>query len=117
MVGLTTLYNPDVNSIYQIILVKIKRIWKLLGFEAFIWICGLTYLAIHIPESSHFTICPLKNLGFDFCPGCGLGNSISYLFSGDFASSFNSHPLGIFALIIIIFRIITIINNNRRRHA
>lgn len=115
---LTTTYNPDVNSIYQIILVKVKRIWKLLGIEALIWIFGLVYLAlINSPEANHFTICPLSNLGFEFCPGCGLGKSISYLFRGDFASSFHSHPLGIFALAIIIFRIITIINNNRRRYA
>jgi hypothetical protein len=98
--------------------VKIKSIWKLLGFEVLIWIFGLIYLAlINSPEATHFTICPLSNLGFKYCPGCGLGNSISYLFRGDFVSSFHSHPLGIFALVIIIFRIISIINNNRRRHA
>ena len=117
-VDLTTTYNPDVNSIYQIILVKVKRIWKLLGIEALIWIFGLTYLALfNSPEAVHFTICPLSNLGFKYCPGCGLGNSISYLFRGDILLSFHSHPLGILALVIIIFRIITIINNNRRRYA
>ena len=115
--GLVATYNPGFKKNSQFILFKVKSIWKLLGLEALIWICGLTYLAIHIPESSHFTICPLKNLGVDFCPGCGLGNSISYLFRGDIISSFHSHPLGIFALIILIFRIITIINNNRRRYA
>jgi hypothetical protein len=117
-VDLTTTYNPTVKSIYQFISIKVKRLWKLLGFEALIWIFGLIYLAlINSPEATHFTICPLSNLGFKYCPGCGLGNSISYLFRGDFTLSFHSHPLGIFALVIIIFRIITIINNNRRRYA
>lgn len=97
---------------------KIFRIWNFIGFEATIWLLGLFYLAIiHTPDMSHFTICPLSNLGFEFCPGCGLGNSISYLFRGDFASSFHSHPLGIFGMIIIAIRIISIIKNNWRRYA
>ena len=97
---------------------KLKEVWSLIGFEALVWILGLAYLLlIHSPGETHFTICPLSNLGFEFCPGCGLGNSISYFFKGDFISSFHSHPLGIFALLIIIFRIFTIIKNNRRRYA
>ena len=115
---LTSSYNSADKSIYQIILTNVKSLWKLLGFEALIWIFGLIYLAlINSPEASHFTVCPLANSGIYFCPGCGLGNSISYLFRGDFASSFRTHPLGIFALVIILFRIITTIKNNRRIHA
>ncbi|MBK9098302.1 MAG: DUF2752 domain-containing protein [bacterium] len=92
--------------------------WSLLGFEALVWIVGLLYLAfIHSPGKSHFTICPLANLGIEFCPGCGLGNSISYLFKGDFVSSFHAHPLGIFALTVLTLRIINIIKNNWRRYA
>ena len=72
---------------------------------------------IYHPGESHFTICPLANLGIEFCPGCGLGASISYLFRGDFILSIQSHPLGIFALIIITLRIISIIKNNWRRYA
>jgi hypothetical protein len=96
----------------------IIKIWKTVGFEALVWILGLLYLAlIYSPGETHFTICPLANLGLDFCPGCGLGHSISYLFRGDFTSSFHSHPLGIFALIIIVSRIISLIKINRRRYA
>jgi hypothetical protein len=97
---------------------KIIQLWTFVGFEASVWILGLIYLAfIHSPEVTHFTICPLSNLGFEFCPGCGLGNSISYIFKGDFIASVHSHPLGIFALLIITLRIITIIKNNRRKYA
>lgn len=97
---------------------KLKEVWSLIGFEALVWILGLAYLIfVHSPGESHFTICPLSNLGFEFCPGCGLGNSISYIFRGDFIASVHSHPLGIFALIIITLRIFTIIINNRRRYA
>jgi len=97
---------------------KFKKFWSLIGFEALVWILGIAYLLfIHIPGDTHFTICPLSNLGLKFCPGCGLGNSISYIFKGDLISSFYSHPLGIFALLVITFRIFTIIKNNRRRYA
>lgn len=97
---------------------KAKKLWSLVGFEASVWILGLSYLIlIHTPGETHLTICPLSNLGFEFCPGCGLGNSISYIFHGDFSSSINSHPLGIFALIVLTLRIITIIKNNWRRYA
>jgi len=97
---------------------NLQKIWSLIGFEAAAWILGLSFLIfIHFPGETHFTICPLANLGIDFCPGCGLGNSISYLFRGDLISSFHSHPLGIFALIVIVLRIISIIKNNRRRYA
>jgi hypothetical protein len=97
---------------------QIIQLWTFVGFEASVWILGLLYLAfIHSPEVTHFTICPLANLGIEFCPGCGLGNSISYIFIGDLSSSIYSHPLGIFALVTIIIRIITIIKNNRRKYA
>ncbi|MDH3268709.1 MAG: DUF2752 domain-containing protein [Ignavibacteria bacterium] len=106
------------NKIVKLFNSKLKKIWSLIGFEAFVWILSLFYLIfIHYPGETHFTICPFANLGIEFCPGCGLGNSISYIFTGNFVESFQSHPLGIFALIIIIFRIVTIINNNRRRYA
>jgi hypothetical protein len=96
----------------------LKKFWSLIEFEALIWISGLAYLLlVHSPGETHFTICPISNLGFKFCPGCGLGNSISYLFNGDFVSSFQAHPLGIFALIVISIRIFSLIKNNRRRYA
>ncbi|GBD88617.1 hypothetical protein BMS3Abin03_02555 [bacterium BMS3Abin03] len=90
---------------------------KTIGFEAAVWITGLAYLAfIHIPGDTHFTICPIKNLGFDFCPGCGLGNSISYIFRGDIYNSFLTHPLGLFALVVLSYRIIYLIKNNWSRY-
>jgi len=117
-VDLPTTYNSLCPSLYQLISKNSLKLWRLLGFEGLIWILGLTYLAVvHSPDVTHFTICPLSNLGFEFCPGCGLGNSIIYIFRGDFIASFQSHPLGIFALLIITIRIITIIKNNRRRYA
>jgi len=75
-------------------------------FELVFWVAGLSALAIANPTAEkHFTLCPLKLLGFNWCPGCGLGHSISFLFHGDIYNSFHAHWLGIPALIIIIQRI------------
>ena len=83
------------------------------NLEAVIWILGLSYLAIFNPISDHhFTICPIKNLGFSFCPGCGLGESISYLFRLEITESFSSHPLGLFAFVILLQRIIFLLNKS-----
>jgi len=68
---------------------------------------ALIALAIYYPGTDHhFTMCPLHHLGFDFCPGCGLGQSVSFLLHGEIAQSFHAHPLGIFAVIILSYRII-----------
>ena len=96
------------NYFYKLLLLP-----KIIGLEAAIWIGALLYLAfVHTPGETHFTICPIKNLGFDFCPDCGLGNSISLLFQGEIYNSISSHPLGILALTVLIIRIIQLIKNN-----
>jgi len=78
-------------------------------FEAIIWITGLSLLAIMPPADSHASLCPFHALGLGFCPGCGLGHSIAWLFRGEFLQSFHAHPLGIAAVAILTWRIITII--------
>ncbi|NWF89773.1 MAG: DUF2752 domain-containing protein [Ignavibacteriaceae bacterium] len=86
---------------------KLSAFIKVLNFESIVWIAGLAFLAAYSPGvDRHFTICPIKNLGFSFCSGCGLGESISHLFRFQFMKSFNAHPLGIFAFIIMLNRII-----------
>jgi hypothetical protein len=109
-----------INNNSQIKLLEINnfpaRIWsklRLIGFEGFIWIAALFYFAFFVnPFETHFTICPLANAGFEHCPGCGLGNSISLFFHGYFTESFNTHILGIPALLIIIHRIYSIFKFN-----
>jgi hypothetical protein len=88
----------------------------LIGLEGFIWITALIYFAFFVnPFETHFTICPLSNAGFEHCPGCGLGNSISLLLHGKFSDSFNSHILGIPAILIIIHRTYSIIRFNLKK--
>ena len=88
-------------------------------FELTFWIIALTLLAFMQPgNTSHYSFCFFKLAGINFCPGCGLGHSIGYLFHGNISASFASHPLGPFALIIILQRIynlfrIKIINQHK----
>jgi len=86
---------------------KIITFIRNINLEAVIWIAGLLFLACYETFNNfHFTLCPIKNLGYSFCPGCGLGESISHLFRFEILESLHAHPLGIFALIILLNRIV-----------
>ncbi len=99
---------------------KTISLYNRVNFEAIIWTSALVFLALSNPSTdNHFTFCLFNNLGIGFCPGCGIGHSISHIFRLEFYESFISHPLGIPAFIILIFRIIQLtreqisINNNK----
>lgn len=78
--------------------------------EAAIWLTALIALALYNPDTgSHFSLCPLSALGFDYCPGCGLGRSISHIFHGRVITGFQTHPLGLFAIIVLSYRVITLV--------
>jgi hypothetical protein len=86
-------------------------------FEIFIWSFSLIFLAIINPDlSGVFSICPLHFLGFEYCPGCGLGRSVSYFLHLNVAASVQTHILGIPATIIIIHRIINLITRRREEY-
>ncbi|MCP4550605.1 MAG: DUF2752 domain-containing protein [Bacteroidetes bacterium] len=76
------------------------------NLEAIIWIAALVLLAFSSPHEEHYSLCVFHNLGFSYCPGCGIGHSISYFFHGEIVTSFHAHPLGIVAIGIIFFRIV-----------
>jgi hypothetical protein len=78
-------------------------------FELFFWTGALAALVFTDPSGpAHFSLCPLKAMGITWCPGCGLGHSISWLFRGKINNSLHAHPLGIPALGIILYRIYTL---------
>jgi len=75
-------------------------------FELVFWTVALVSLALTDPTAEpHFALCPLKLLGFTWCPGCGLGHAISWLFHGNIKASVHAHWLGIPAVIVIVHRI------------
>ena len=74
--------------------------------EMIFWIGAMVYLFCIDPNASgHFDFCLWSRLGIDFCPGCGLGRAIALLFNGDIIGSWQRHPLGIPAAILIFVRI------------
>lgn len=77
--------------------------------ELLFWSGALVALAFSSPEGHHYTLCPLSNLGFQYCPGCGLGRSVSCALHGNITGSIEWHPLGIFAIGVILHRIVTLI--------
>jgi hypothetical protein len=92
---------------------RIIRILRSVDSEAWIWLMGLAVVAILNPYGErHFTLCLFKNLGFNFCPGCGLGRSIALLFRGDFAASFQVHPLGGPAVAVLGHRVVQLVRNS-----
>lgn len=84
----------------------LKYQFKRRHFEGFFWMAAILALALHSPlDQGHTSLCLAKNLDIGFCPGCGLGTSISWLFRGNLSQSFTSHPLGIPTVVILVHRI------------
>jgi len=79
--------------------------------EVLIWLGGFIFLATLDPALEHPILCPLGRLGFDFCPGCGLGRSVSMLLHGDIPGSLQLHPLGIPAAFILLNRILFLLRH------
>lgn len=75
------------------------------NMELIFWLAALLILFFSPTEIQHYTLCPLKNLGFSHCPGCGLGRSITLAMHGRVAESLSMHPFGVIAMIVIVNRI------------
>ncbi|MBX2965253.1 MAG: DUF2752 domain-containing protein [Cyclobacteriaceae bacterium] len=88
---------------------KLQILFRHVPPEAIMWTVALIALVFYQPgHQAHFTVCPLNNMGFDFCPGCGLGRSVAWLFKGEIIQSWRAHPLGIVAVIVLPYRIISL---------
>jgi hypothetical protein len=82
------------------------------NLEAFIWLAVIIYFAASPVEfGNHYSICPLRLAGFEYCPGCGLGRSIVLLLHGQLEESISMHPFGFFALGMFTARIFTVFKN------
>jgi hypothetical protein len=80
---------------------------QFLSREETLWLAGLLWLALVAPTGpTHFTLCIFRLLDLPFCPGCGLGHSISFLFRGEIGKSLEAHYLGIPALLMLLYRIV-----------
>jgi hypothetical protein len=83
----------------------LKIIRRALDLEILFFSSGLIYLAVINPnQEGHFNFCLARFFGFEHCPGCGLGRSISYFLHGEVVASLKTHPLGIATVLILIAR-------------
>lgn len=92
------------------------RYLKLFNIEALVWLAGLISFAFLNPyNTSNFTLF-LPDLLFGIkSPGYNLGHSIAFLYRGQVIESFNTHPLGIFVFLFLIYRIVYLIRNNYKK--
>lgn len=86
----------------------IKQIIRFIyqNLELLIWVAAIIALFFSSAENHHYTLCPLDNLGFSYCPGCGLGRSVTLALHGKIIESLQMHPFGFLAIIVIFHRII-----------
>ncbi|WP_443945195.1 DUF2752 domain-containing protein [Pedobacter sp. AW1-32] len=85
-----------------------------LNFETLFWLTAILLLALSNSQEHHFTLCPIANMGFEnWCPGCGLGRSIGDILHGRFIESFHHHWFGFPALLIIIYRVYTLLKGKK----
>lgn len=69
---------------------------------------GLLLLALMDPANAGSSLCLFEWIGIDFCPGEGLGHSISYSFRGNFDAAFQAHIAGPFTILILTARIASV---------
>lgn len=102
-------------ALFSYFTVQMNKIISRIGripLELVFWIGALIGILLIDPYGQqHFTLCPLDNLGFTWCPGCGLGRSMSLLTKGDIQASWSMHPLAMFAFAVIAYRIVELIRN------
>lgn len=65
---------------------------------------GLAYLfyKINYSESSHLTVCIIKNVTGYACPSCGTTRTVQLFLQGEIAASVLMNPFGILVAILMI---------------
>ena len=96
----------------------LKKYWPLFlsNFELFVWVIAVIIL-FFLPEKPGQSLCIFKAIGFNHCPGCGIGTSMHHALHFEFAQSFMDHPMGIFGVLVIFIRIIKLNPLKKIKHA
>ncbi len=81
------------------------RLWLLKHFELLCWVVALVLLFFMPVNKSETSLCVFSALGFGKCWGCGIGHAMHYALRAEWTASFQHHPFGIIAVIIILNRI------------
>lgn len=79
--------------------------WIGRNIELLFWLTGLMLLFFLDVSKPQTSFCFFSWVGFEECPGCGLGHSIHYALHLDVSNAIYHHIMGIPAVIIIFIRI------------
>ncbi len=77
--------------------------------ELICWLGALLFLGFTQTGALHYSLCPIENIGFSWCPGYGLGRSLRNLLHADIRASLEHHWFGIPAFLILIYRILQLL--------
>ncbi len=85
--------------------------YRTFQWEALLWFAGLTFLACSNPyDPAHRNLFPPAWLLGLRSPGYNLGHAIAFLFRGRIVESLQANPLGIIAVVILAYRIASLIH-------
>jgi len=80
------------------------------------WVCGILAVAVADPTApALLQTCLLKAVGFQYCPGCGLGHAVAYLARGEILLSIQSHPFAPIVVGVLLHRVVTLCRQIRRQ--
>lgn len=80
-------------------------VWFSKHFELLCWITALVLFYFLPVSEDKVSLCVFKAMGFGRCPGCGMGHALHYALRGEWSASYQQHPLGIIALLVLLNRI------------
>lgn len=102
--GVNDYIHGYINRAVMILKINSKN-WHV-GFESICWISALIILFFMSHDNdADASLCMFRIIGFNSCPGCGLGHAIHDALHLRFGLSFKEHWLGIPAILIIFQRI------------
>ncbi|MGE5518876.1 MAG: DUF2752 domain-containing protein [Candidatus Dadabacteria bacterium] len=74
--------------------------------ECILWSIALVLLFAMDDSQQHYSFCLFRMMGWNSCPGCGIGHAIHDVLHLQFTDSLKEHFLGIPATIAILYSII-----------
>jgi len=83
----------------------IKTFFKI-HLEWIVFAGGLCALAFMDPSDNSVSLCLIEQAGIPYCPGEGLGHSISHTFRGNWGMALEAHFMGPIAVVILSLRIL-----------
>lgn len=90
--------------------------WLHQRLELLFWVTSLIVLFFLPVQKTESSLCLFSLLGVGKCPGCGLGHAIYYALHLHPLQSFQHHPIGIFAVLVIFMRIRQLIHFKTNNH-